>query len=58
VTPDGDGSLLTTTTAVVPTNAAARRAFGRYWLLIRVPSGLIRREMLAAVDRRARRPRG
>jgi hypothetical protein len=56
VTPDGDGSLLTTTTAVAPTDPAARRAFARYWLLIRGPSGLIRREWLAAIARRAELP--
>jgi hypothetical protein len=56
VTPAGDGSRLATTTAVMPTDAAARLAFGRYWLVIRVPSGLIRREWLAAIARRAVRP--
>ncbi len=55
VVPDGTGSLLTTTTAVTGTDDAARRAFGRYWALIRVPSGLIRREWLAAIARRAER---
>jgi hypothetical protein len=55
VTPDGTGSVLTTTTAIAGTDDAARRAFGRYWMLIRVPSGLIRREWLAAIARRAER---
>ncbi|WP_322756173.1 hypothetical protein [Frankia sp. Cas3] len=49
----GRSSILTTTTAIAPTDDAARRAFGRYWALIRVPSGLIRREWLAAIARRA-----
>lgn len=35
------------------TDDAARRAFALYWLLIRGPSGLIRRSWLAAIDRRA-----
>lgn len=48
------GSLVTTETRVVATDEAARRAFGRYWLLIRGPSELIRRSWLAAIDRRAR----
>jgi hypothetical protein len=52
-TGNGQGSVLTTTTTVTPTDDTARRAFRRYWALIRVPSGLIRREMLAAIARRA-----
>ena len=50
----GDSTLLTTETWIVGTDRAARRAFGRYWLLIRGPSGLIRRSWLAAINRRAR----
>jgi hypothetical protein len=58
VVPYGTGSsLLTTTTAITGTDDAARRAFGRYWTIIRVPSGLIRREWLAAITRRAERAR-
>jgi hypothetical protein len=53
VSADGTGSRLTTTTAVVGTDDAARRAFRRYWLVIGAPSGLIRREWLAAIGRRA-----
>lgn len=50
-----DGAtLVTTETRVSGTDAAARRVFGRYWMIIRGPSGLIRRSWLAAVDRRAR----
>lgn len=48
----GEHTELTTETRIVGTDPAARRAFGRYWLLIRGPSGLIRRTWLAAVDRR------
>jgi hypothetical protein len=36
------------------TDDHSRRVFGRYWLLIRPFSGLIRREWLAAIARRAR----
>ncbi len=50
-----DGAtLVTTETRIVGTDSSARRAFGRYWLIIRGPSGLIRRSWLAAIDRRAR----
>jgi hypothetical protein len=35
------------------TDERSRRAFGRYWLLIRPFSGLIRRRWLAAIVRRA-----
>ena len=50
-----DGAtLLTTETRILGTDPASRRVFGRYWLIIRGPSGLIRRSWLAAIDRRAR----
>jgi len=49
----GDHAEVITETRVVGTDDAANRAFGRYWLLIRGPSGLIRRSWLAAIDRRA-----
>ena len=49
----GDHTEVITETRIVGTDAAARRAFARYWLLIRGPSGLIRRSWLAAIDRRA-----
>lgn len=50
-----DGTtLVTTETRIVGTDPGARRSFGRYWLIIRGPSGLIRRSWLAAIDRRAR----
>jgi hypothetical protein len=42
-----------TETRIVATDAASRRAFALYWLLIRGPSGLIRRSWLAAIHRRA-----
>lgn len=46
---------LSTETRVLLTDKASRRAFSRYWMIIRPFSGLIRRQWLAAVDRRARR---
>jgi hypothetical protein len=54
VVESGTSTLVTTETRIVGTDRAARRAFGRYWLIIRGPSGLIRRSWLAAIDRRAR----
>jgi hypothetical protein len=44
---------LTTETRVLLTDQGSRRAFGRYWLLIRPFSGLIRRQWLAAIASRA-----
>jgi hypothetical protein len=51
----GDGTRLSTETRVQPTDAAAARAFRPYWWAIRGGSGLIRRDMLHAVRRRAER---
>lgn len=47
------GTELRTETRVVCADAAARRRFRAFWLLIRPFSDLIRREMLAAVRRAA-----
>lgn len=47
------GGELTTETRVMLTDDRSRRAFGRYWLLIRPFSGLIRRRWLAAIIRHA-----
>ncbi|MEV2270051.1 hypothetical protein [Nonomuraea africana] len=49
----GGRTLLTTETRIVTTSPDARRAMARYWLVIRLGSGLVRRVMLAAVKRRA-----
>jgi hypothetical protein len=38
---------------VLATDAAARRRFGVYWAAIRPWSGVIRREWLRAIERRA-----
>jgi hypothetical protein len=53
VVPDGTGSRVATETRIAATDATARRRFGRYWLLIGPFSGITRREMLAAIRRRA-----
>lgn len=52
--PDGR-TRLETTTRCAPTDDSARRAFARYWRLIRPFSGLIRIELLRAVAARAER---
>jgi hypothetical protein len=49
-----DGAV-TTETRVWLTDERSRRAFARYWLLIRPFSGLIRRRWLAAAVRRSTR---
>jgi hypothetical protein len=49
-----DGRLATTTRVHVP-DPAARRAFRRYWLVVRPFSGAIRLMLLRAVRRRAER---
>ncbi|HEX2132881.1 MAG TPA: hypothetical protein VHH15_15130 [Actinophytocola sp.] len=46
---DGDGTVLSTETRVQATDDATRRAFRRYWLLVRAGSGLIRHDILRAV---------
>jgi len=51
----GTGTRLRSETRVQPTDGASARAFARYWLAIRLPSGLIRRDLLRAIARRAER---
>jgi hypothetical protein len=54
--PDGDGrTRLVTETRVQPTDAGAARRFRPYWWAVRAGSGLIRRDLLRAVRRRAER---
>ena len=48
-----DGQI-STETRIAGTDPRARRLFALYWLLVRPGSGLIRREWLRALDRRAR----
>jgi len=53
VTPEGPGCRVRTETRIVATDDHARRRFGRYWRLIGPFSSITRREMLAAIRRRA-----
>ena len=55
VEPLDGGTLLRTETRVLTTDPASRRAFGRYWRIIRPGSGLIRRGWLRVARRRAER---
>jgi hypothetical protein len=48
-----EDNQLSTETRIAGTDAEARRRFGPYWLLVRPGSGLIRREWLRAIDKRA-----
>ncbi len=57
IEPLDDGrTLLGTETRVWCTDRRARLLFGIYWTLIRIPSGLIRGDMLRAMARRATTP--
>jgi hypothetical protein len=49
------GTLLSTETRIRCADRTARRAFGRYWLLVRAGSGLLRRVMLRLVKVEAER---
>jgi hypothetical protein len=49
----GPSTLLRTETRVLATGPRSRRWFGAYWTAIRPGGGLIRRELLRAVARRA-----
>ncbi|MFF4324430.1 hypothetical protein [Streptomyces sp. NPDC001568] len=51
-----DNGRLITETRVLSTDEATRRSFARYWTLIRLPGGLIRREWLHGIRRRAESP--
>jgi hypothetical protein len=55
VDPEGAGTRLETETRVVTTDAASRRAFGRYWAVIGRGSDLVRLSWLRAIARRAER---
>jgi hypothetical protein len=52
VRPHGSGTLISTETRIAGTDPGATRRFRAYWLLIGPWSGLIRRGMLRAVERR------
>ena len=49
VAPDPAGTLLTTETRVFCPDRHSRLRFAPYWMLIRLPSGLIRRRALRAI---------
>lgn len=51
--PEAGGTLLVTETRIQATDPRSRRAFARYWRVISLGSGLIRRDILRAVRRRA-----
>jgi hypothetical protein len=53
--PQASGSVLRTETRIHLTDERARRAFGRYWRLVRVGSDLVRRDWFHAARRRAER---
>jgi hypothetical protein len=54
VDPISEGrALLRTETRVMCSDLRARLLFSAYWTLIRIPSGVIRRDMLGAIARRA-----
>ena len=52
-TPGPEGSLLRTETRIHLTDEHARRAFSRYWTVVRFGSNVIRRDWLRAARRRA-----
>lgn len=49
----GGATHLTTETRIVCADAAARRAMLAYWLVIRIPSGIIRKRLLARIKTQA-----
>ncbi len=51
------GTRLSTETRILATDPRTRRSFAAYWFLIRPFSGLIRRELLRSIARRAERNR-
>jgi hypothetical protein len=53
--PAANGSLLRTETRIHLTDERARRAFGRYWTLVRFGSNAVRKDWLRAARRRAAR---
>jgi hypothetical protein len=57
VVPEGAGTRITTETRVIGTDGGATRKFRRYWFLIRLGSGAIRRSWLKAIRRRLERIR-
>lgn len=56
-TPDPLGTLLTTETRVFCPDRSSLLRFAPYWMLIRIPSGLIRRRALRAIKAAAEKSR-
>ncbi|MEV6129018.1 hypothetical protein AB0M05_19625 [Streptomyces violaceusniger] len=52
LTPEGDGTLLSTETRVLNTDPATRRAFALYWGFMRAGSGMIRHDLLRAIAKK------
>ena len=52
LTPDGDGTIVSTETRVFSNGPAARRRFAKYWRVIYPGSALIRHMWLRAIERR------
>jgi hypothetical protein len=50
---DGSDTAVSVETRIHATDPASRRAFIRYWVAVRAGSGLLRREFLRALARRA-----
>ena len=55
VSPSGEGTELTTETRVRCADRATKQRFLRYWLAIRLGSGVIRRSMLRQIRTSAER---
>ena len=55
ITRQGAGSTISTETRVAATSPGARRSSSRYWTVIRLPSALLRRIMLATIAAQAER---
>jgi hypothetical protein len=53
LTPVGRSTRLETETRICATGPKAKRRFAAYWLVVGPGSGLIRRELLRAIARRA-----
>lgn len=53
VLPENGGTRLSTETRIQATDSVARRRFSLYWTGIRVFSGVVRRDVLSAVARKA-----
>jgi hypothetical protein len=53
ITPTDAGAVLRTETRILCTDSASRRRFTLYWAAVRAGSSLVRRDLLATIDRLA-----